>query len=70
MNEVNLKYFVIPKKKITEFLEEFGFFIEEEPIFTKKKIPRYAIGFDLIWVANFSFWITEGIGLTRVCFHF
>jgi hypothetical protein len=83
MNEVNIKYtdFVISKKKI-DFLDALGLLIGGKPIFTKKKIrlarfhgctnenffrPIFKRCFQ---VRDFSFWITEGIGLTGVSFSF
>jgi hypothetical protein len=39
MNEVNMNDLVISKKKFfIDFLDELGLFIEEKPVFTKKKI--------------------------------
>jgi hypothetical protein len=76
---------VISKKKIIDFLDELGLFIEEKPIVTKKNFRRSAVWRDLIavqmnfvrslfercfQVRDFSFRITEGIGLTGVSFHF
>jgi hypothetical protein len=53
-------------------MDELGLFIEEKPVFTKKKFRRSAVcrDFMTVQVTDFSFWITEGIGLTRVSFHF
>jgi hypothetical protein len=84
MNEVNMKYWFSDFKKI-DFLDELGLFIEEKPIFTKKKFPSlcrlpwfhgcpYANFVRPIFercfqVRDFSFRITEGIGLTGVSFH-
>jgi hypothetical protein len=72
-------------KIIFDFLNELGLFIGEEPIFTKKKC-RFAVWRDFMavqmknfvrpifercfQVRAFSFWITEGIDLTGVNFHF
>jgi hypothetical protein len=41
MNEVNVKYWFSDLKKnfFIDFLDELGLFIEEKPIFTKKKFP-------------------------------
>jgi hypothetical protein len=41
MNGVNMKYCFrdFQKKKIIDFLDELGLFIEEKPVFTKKKFP-------------------------------
>jgi hypothetical protein len=78
---------VISKKNIfIDFLDELGLFIEEKPIFTKKKFPSLC---RLPWfhgcpnenfvrpifercfqVRDFSFRITEGLGLTGVSFLF
>jgi hypothetical protein len=75
---------VIPKK--IDFLDELGLFIGEKPIFTKKKFHRSSDCRDFMAVQmkkivrplfersfkckDFSFWITEGIGLTGVSFPF
>jgi hypothetical protein len=56
---------VISKKKIIDCLDEFGLFILEKTVFTKKKSVALPSA-----VKNFSFRITEGIGLTGVSFHF
>jgi hypothetical protein len=69
-----------------EFLDELGLFIGERPTFTKKKIPSLCrlpwfhgcpnenfvctIFERCFQVRDFSFWITEGIGLTGVSFDF
>jgi hypothetical protein len=48
MNEVNMKYWFSDfKKKIMDFLDELGLFIEEKPIFTKNE-NSVALGFDLM----------------------
>jgi hypothetical protein len=88
MNEVNIKYWFrdFHKKKIIDFLDDLGLFIEEKPIFTKKRISVTLPSAVISWLLNenfvrpifercfqvrdFSFWITEGIGLTGVSFHF
>jgi hypothetical protein len=69
---------------IYDFLDELGLFIEEKPVFTKKKFRRSAVCRDFMavqmnyvrplfercfQVRDFSFRITEGIGLI-VSFHF
>jgi hypothetical protein len=41
---------VISKKKIIDFLDELGLFIGENPIFTKKKIRRFAVCRDFMAV--------------------
>jgi hypothetical protein len=63
-------------------LDELGLFIEEKPIFTKKNsvaLPCHGCPNEMFvrpifarcfQVRDFSFWITEGIGLTGVNFHF
>jgi hypothetical protein len=45
MNEGNIKYWFRNFQKIffIDFLDEFGLFIEEKPICTKKKIPSPAV---------------------------
>jgi hypothetical protein len=74
------------QKKFIDFLDELGLVIEEKPIFTKKKIPSLCrlpwfhdcpyenfvrpIFEKCFQVRDFSFRITEGIGLTGVSFHF
>jgi hypothetical protein len=41
MNGVNMKYWFrdFQKKKFIDFMDELGLFIEEKPVFTKKKFP-------------------------------
>jgi hypothetical protein len=72
-------------QKFIDFLDEFGIFIGEKPIFTTKKFRRSAVCRDCMavqmnnfvrplseryfQVRDFSFWITEGTGLTGVSFH-
>jgi hypothetical protein len=74
------------KKKIIDFLDELELFIGEKQVFTKKKRPSLCrlpwvhgcpnknfvrpIFQRSFQVRHFSFWITEGIGLTEVSFHF
>jgi hypothetical protein len=61
------------KIKFIDFLDELGLFIEEKPIFTTFALPSAVcrLIFERCFqVRNFSFWITEGIGLTGVSFHF
>jgi hypothetical protein len=85
MNEVNMNYWFSDLKKNIDFLDELGLFIGEKQIFTKKKIPSLCRDFMAVHmkilsarflkdrcfqVRDFSFWITEGIGLTGVSFHF
>jgi hypothetical protein len=41
---------VISKKKIIDFLDELGLFIEEKPIFTKKNFRRSAVWRDFMAV--------------------
>jgi hypothetical protein len=80
MNEVS------KKKCFIDFLDELRLFIEETPIFTTKKIRRSAVCYNFIavqtnkfvcllfekcfQVRDFSFCITDGIGLTGVGFPF
>jgi hypothetical protein len=75
---------VISKKKIIDFLDELRLFIEETPIFAEfSSLCRLArfhgcsnenfvrpIFERCFQVRDFSFWITEGIGLTGVSLHF
>jgi hypothetical protein len=83
MNEVNIKYWFRDFQKFffIDFLDELGLFIGEKPIFTKKKFPSWFHGcpnenfvrpiFERCFqVRDFSFWITDGFGLTGVSFHF
>jgi hypothetical protein len=82
MNEVNMKYWISDlKKKKSRFSGRIRTFYRKKPIFTKKKFPSLC---RLPWfhgcpsenfercfqVRDFSFRITEGIGLTGVSFHF
>jgi hypothetical protein len=85
MNEVNKYCFSNLIFFFIDFLEDLGLFTEEIPIFLrKKKIRRSAVWRDFMavqmkfvhpiferrfQVRDFSFWITEGIGLTGVCFY-
>jgi hypothetical protein len=76
---------VISKKNsFIDFLDELGLFVWEKPIFTKKKnsvaLPWFhgcpnenfvrPIFERCLQVRELFFWITEGIGLTEVSFHF
>jgi hypothetical protein len=87
-SEESIVFTFYERKKIIDFLDELGLFIEEKPICTKKKIRHYAVcrlpSFNgcpnenfvrpiferCFQVRDFSFGITEGIGLTGVIFHF
>jgi hypothetical protein len=74
MNEVYMKFwFSDLKKKVIDFLDELGLFIEEKLVSTKKCPNENFVRtiFERCFqVRDFSFRITEGIGLTGVSFHF
>jgi hypothetical protein len=86
MNEVNMKYWFsdLRNKFFIDFLDELGLFIEENRFLRIKNFRRSAVWRNFMavqmkirtifercfQVRDFSFWITEGIGLTGVSFHF